>query len=103
MRDLPVVSGIIGLGFISFEAFSKDEGGMSMSYGSYGGPPWRTIAAKKKLKEAEDVFTDWRTELVEVGERVMREIEKGSVSEEVKKKFREFVEKTKAAGIRRHL
>jgi hypothetical protein len=74
-----------------------------MSYGSYGGPPWGTIAAKKKLKEEEDLFTDWRTRLVEVGERVIREIEKGNVSEEVKKEFREFIEKTKAAGIRRHL
>jgi len=74
-----------------------------MSYGSYGGPPWGTIAAKKRLKEAEDIFIDWRTRLVEVGERVMREIEKGNVSEEVKKEFREFIEKTKAAGIHRHL
>jgi len=74
-----------------------------MSYGSYGGPPWGTIAAKKKLKEEEDLFTDWRTRLVDVGERIMREIEKGNISEEVKKEFREFIEKTKATGIRRHL
>jgi len=70
---------------------------------SYGGPPWGTIAAKRELKEAEDLFTDWRTRLVVAGERVMRDIEKGNGSEEVKKEFREFIEKTKAAGIRRHL
>lgn len=72
-----------------------------MSY--YEGTPWGTINAKKKLKEAEDLFTNWRTRLVEVGERVLREIEKGNVSEEVKKEFREFIEETKDAGIRRHL
>ena len=70
---------------------------------SYGGPPWAAIAAQKKLKETEDLFKDWRTSLVEVGERVLREIEKGNVSEEVKKELREFIEKTKAAGIRRYL
>jgi hypothetical protein len=68
-----------------------------MSY--HEGTPWGTIAAKKKLKETEDVFKDWRTRLVEVGEQLLREIEKGKVSEEVKKEFREFIEKTKAAGI----
>jgi hypothetical protein len=68
-----------------------------MSY--YEGPPWGTIAAKKKLKQTEDLFKDWRTRLVEVGERLLREIEKGNVSEEVKKEFTEFIEKTKAAGI----
>jgi hypothetical protein len=87
------VSGIIGLGFISFEVFIKDEGGVSMSY---GGPPWGTIAAKKKLQETEDLFTDWRTRLVEVGERVMREIEKGNVSEQAKREFREFIEEAKS-------
>jgi hypothetical protein len=51
----------------------------------------------------EDLFKDWRTRLVKIGERVLREIEKGNVSEEVRKEFREFIEKTKAAGIRRHL
>ena len=66
-----------------------------MSYGSYGGPPWGTIAAKKKLKEEEDLFTDWRTRLVEVGERLMREMEKGNVSEDAKREFREFIEKAK--------
>jgi hypothetical protein len=65
-----------------------------MSYGSYE-PPWGTIVAKKKLKEAEDVFTDWRTRLVEVGERLMREMEKGNVSEDAKREFREFIEKAK--------
>jgi len=70
---------------------------------SYEGPPWAAIAAKRKLKETEDLFKDWRTRLVEVGERVLREIEKGNVSEEVKKELREFIEKTKAAGIWRHL
>ena len=68
-----------------------------MSY--YEGTPWGTIAAKKKLKQTEDVFKDWRTTLVELGERLLREIEKENVSEEVKKEFREFIEKTKAAGI----
>jgi hypothetical protein len=68
-----------------------------MSY--YEGTPWATIASKKKLKQAEDVFEDWRTVLVQVGERLLREIEKGNVSEEVKKEFREFIENTKAAGI----
>ena len=68
-----------------------------MSY--YEGTPWGTIAAKKKLKQTKDVFKDWRTALVEVGERLLREIEKGNVSEEVKKQFGEFIEKTKAAGI----
>jgi len=68
-----------------------------MSY--YEGPPWGTIAAKKKLKETEDQFTDWRTRLVKIGERVLREIEKGNVSEETKKKLRHFIEETKAAGI----
>jgi hypothetical protein len=90
---------IIVLGFISFKAFIKGEGGVSMSYGNYGGPPWGTIAAKKKLKEMEDLFKDWRTRLVKIGERVLREIEKGNVSEEVRKEFREFIEKTKAVGI----
>jgi len=65
-----------------------------MSYGSYG-PPWGTIAAKKKLKEAEDLFTDWRTRLVAVGERLMREMEKGNVSEQAKREFREFIEEAK--------
>ena len=70
---------------------------------SYEGPPWAAIAAKRKLKETEDLFKDWRTRLVEVGERVLREIEKGNVSEEVKKELREFIEKTKAADTWRHL
>lgn len=68
-----------------------------MSY--YEGTPWGTIAAKKKLKQTEDLFKDWRTKLVKVGERVLHEIEKGNVSEEAKKELREFIEKTKAAGI----
>ena len=68
-----------------------------MSY--YEGTPWGSIAARKKLKQATDVFKDWRTALVQVGEQLLREIEKGNVSEEVKKEFREFIEKTKAAGI----
>jgi len=68
-----------------------------MSY--YEGSPWPTIAAKRKLKQTEDLFEDWRTRLVEVGERLLREIEKGNVSEEVKREFKEFIEKTKAAGI----
>jgi hypothetical protein len=68
-----------------------------MSY--YEGTPYGIIAAKKKLKQTEDVFKDWRTVLVKVGERLLREIEKGNVSEEVKKEFREFIEKTKAGGI----
>ncbi len=68
-----------------------------MSY--YEGPPWGTITAKKKLKQTEDLFEDWRTRLIKVGERVLHEIEKGNVSEEAKKEFREFIEKTKAAGI----
>jgi hypothetical protein len=74
-----------------------------MSYGSYGGPPWGIIAAKKKLKEEEDLFTDWRTRLVKVGERLLREMEKGNVSEEAKSEFRKFIEKAKASGIHRHL
>jgi hypothetical protein len=65
----------------------------------YEGPPWATIAAKKKLKQTEDLFRDWRTRLVEVGEQLLREIQKGNVSEEMKKEFREFIEKTKAADI----
>jgi hypothetical protein len=68
-----------------------------MSY--YEDTPYGTIAAKKKLKQTEDVFKDWRTVLVQVGERLLREIEKGNVSEEVNKEFRGFIEKTKAAGI----
>jgi len=68
---------------------------------SYEGPPWAAIAAKKKLKETEDLFRDWRTRLVKVGERVLREIEKGSVSEEAKKELREFIEKTKLSGTHR--
>jgi hypothetical protein len=68
-----------------------------MSY--YKGTPYGTIAAKKKLKQTEDVFKDWRTVLAQVGERLLREIEKGNVSEEVEKEFREFIERTEAAGI----
>jgi len=67
----------------------------------YEGTPWGTIAAKKKLKQTEHAFEDWRTTLVEVGERLLREIGKGNVSEEVKKEFTQFIEKTKAAGIQR--
>ena len=70
-----------------------------MSY--YEGTPWGTIATKKKLKQTEGLFKDWRTRLVEVGERLLREVEKGNVSEEVKKEFRDFIEKTKAASINR--
>jgi hypothetical protein len=68
---------------------------------SYEGTPWAAIAAKKKLKETEDLFSNWRTRLVGIGEQLLREIEKGKVSEEVKRKFREFIEETKAAGIYR--
>ena len=68
-----------------------------MSY--YEGTPWGTITTKKKLKQTEGLFKDWRTKLVEVGERVLCELEKGNVSEEVKKEFREFIEKTKSTGI----
>ena len=66
---------------------------------SYEGPPWAAIAAKKQLRETDEQFKDWRTRLVKVGERVLREIEKGNVSEEAKKELRQFIEKTKAAGI----
>jgi len=96
-----VASGIIRLGLISFEALTSEEG-VSMSYGSYG-PPWGMIMARKKLQEAEDAFRDWRARLVEVGERLMREVDKGTVSEQAKREFREFIEEAKAAGIRRHL
>jgi hypothetical protein len=89
------VSSIIRLGLIYFEVLIRDEGGVSMSYGNYGGPPWGTIAAKKKLQEAEDAFTDWRTRLVEIGERLMREMERGNVSEEAKSEFRKFIEEAK--------
>ena len=65
----------------------------------YGGPPWPTIAAKRKLKETEDEFKDWRTRLVKVGERVLREIDEGNVSEEAKRELRQFIGKTKATGI----
>lgn len=65
----------------------------------YEGPPWPTIAAKKKLRETEELFTDWRTRLVKVGERVLREIEKGHVSEEAKRELRQFIKETKDAGI----
>ena len=68
-----------------------------MSY--YEGTPWGTIATKKKLKQTEDLFKDWRTKLVEVGERILREMEKGNVSEEAKREFREFIKKTRDAGI----
>ena len=65
-----------------------------MSYGSYG-PPWGMIMARKKLQEAEDAFRDWRARLVEVGERLMREVDKGTVSEQAKREFREFIEEAK--------
>jgi hypothetical protein len=91
---IDLVSGIIGLRFISFEVFTEDKGGVSMSYGSYG-PPWGTIVARKKLQEAEDVFRDWQARLVEVGERLLREMEKGNVSKEAKREFRGFIEEAK--------
>jgi hypothetical protein len=65
---------LLGLGCISFEVFINAAGGMTMRY---EGPPWAAIAAKRKLKETEDLFTDWRTRLVEIGERLLREVEKG--------------------------
>jgi hypothetical protein len=89
-----LTSGIIRVGLISLEVLTRDEGGVAMSYGNYG-PPWGTIMAKKKLKEAEDVFTDWRTRLIEVGQRLLREIEKGNVSKEAKREFRDFIEEAK--------
>lgn len=89
-----LANGIIGLGFISFEVFTNDKGGVSMSYGSYG-PPWGMIMARKKLQEEEDAFRDWRARLVEVGERIMREMDKGTVSEQAKREFREFIEEAK--------
>jgi len=89
-----LVSGIIRLGLISFEVLTRDEGALSMSYGSYG-PPWGMIMARKKQQETEDVFTDWRAKLVEVGERLLHDMEKGNVSKEAKREFREFIEEAK--------
>jgi hypothetical protein len=65
-----------------------------MSYGNYG-PPWGMIMARKKLQESEDAFRDWRAKLVEVGEWIMREMDKGTVSEQAKREFREFIEEAK--------
>lgn len=57
------------------------------------GPPWGLIQVKRKVKEL-------RIELVKIGEEVLQEIEKGKVpSEDVIKRFRNFVEKAKSAGI----
>lgn len=66
-----------------------------MSYGSYGGTPWGMIMARKKLQEAEDAFANWRTRLVDVGERLICEIDKGNVSEQAKSEFREFIQEAK--------
>lgn len=65
----------------------------------YEGTPWPVITAKKKLKETEDEFKDWRTRLVKVGEGVLREIDEGNVSEEAKRELRQFIDKTKARGV----
>lgn len=61
--------------------------------------PWWGIQREREVKESEERAKHWRTELVKIGEEVLREVEKHAVSEDVIERFRHFVQKARSAGI----
>jgi len=62
-----------------------------MSYPT-GETPWQYISTKKKLDQVEKAVEDLRSELVEIGEEILREIEAGKVpSSDLIKRFRSLV------------
>lgn len=61
--------------------------------------PWWGIQREREVRELEERAKHWRTELVKIGEEVLREVEKYAVSEDVIERFRHFVQKARSAGI----
>ena len=54
---------------------------------------------ERELRESEEQTKRWRTELVKIGEEVLQEMKRHGASEDVIKKFKRFVDKTRSAGI----
>lgn len=61
--------------------------------------PWWGIQREREIRESGERAMQWRTELVKIGEEVLREMEKHKVSKAVIERFRDFVEKARSAGI----
>ena len=64
------------------------------------GTPWGLIQAKKKLVQAEEKAEKLRIKLVKIGEEVLQDIENGKVpSEDVIKRFGDFIDNARSKGI----
>ena len=61
--------------------------------------PWWGIQREREVRDSEERAKQWRTELLKIGEEVLREMEKHRVSKDVIERFRDFVEKARSAGI----
>ncbi len=67
-----------------------------MAYPQY---PWWTLqrqrAAENEVNRLEWSSTQWRQELVKIGQEVLGELEKKGAAKDIINKFRAFIEKAK--------
>ena len=64
--------------------------------------PWWAVQRERAGKEqSETKLIELRTELVKIGEEVLRELEKQGGSADIINKFKRFIDKAKSAGIYR--
>lgn len=64
--------------------------------------PWWAVQRERADKEkSETKLIELRTELVKIGEEVLRELEKQGGSADIIKKFKRLVEKARSSGVYR--